>query len=244
MVEMHLLGVNEDFRYDPIYALGVVSSFDCFMQGYRSEQAKTAIFNALCQSLETDPQRYRQDAEQLKESLSHKSADQLIEWVTQAVNHEGIDDALEVQLRAIATNPRFKYSRLFGIGLYTLLELADSNLVKEEQPRSEALHQLSTVLHLPEGKLQKDLDLYRSNLEKMAQARKTLEDILQADRKKRQQPAAETKDTSPSESQAPSEAPNQPLPFCGVISQLKRPKGYPDSKLPSARAAQDESKTF
>ncbi|HAX86545.1 MAG TPA: photosystem II biogenesis protein Psp29, partial [Cyanobacteria bacterium UBA11370] len=33
MVEMHLLSVNVDFRYDPIYALGVVTSFNRFMQG-------------------------------------------------------------------------------------------------------------------------------------------------------------------------------------------------------------------
>ncbi len=37
MVEMHLLSVNADFRYDPIYALGVVTTFDRFMLGYRPD---------------------------------------------------------------------------------------------------------------------------------------------------------------------------------------------------------------
>ena len=37
MVEMHLLFVNTDFSYDAIYALGVVTAFDRFMQGYRPE---------------------------------------------------------------------------------------------------------------------------------------------------------------------------------------------------------------
>ena len=37
LVEMHLLSVNADFHYEPIYALGVVNSFDRFMQGYQPE---------------------------------------------------------------------------------------------------------------------------------------------------------------------------------------------------------------
>lgn len=205
---MHLLGVNEDFRYDPIYALGVVSSFDRFMQGYRSQQQQTAIFNAICQAQETDPERYRQDAQRLEAIAAHKSADELIAWVQQAVSLENLEDNLQSSLQAIATNPQFKYSRLFSIGLYTLLELADPEVVKDEQRRTPALHQLCTALNVPEGKLQKDLELYRSNLEKMAQARKAIADMLESDRKKRQQKIPSTNTTPSTDSQAPSEAPN------------------------------------
>ena len=38
MVEMHLLDVNADFKYDPIYALGVVTTFDRFMEGYKPSE--------------------------------------------------------------------------------------------------------------------------------------------------------------------------------------------------------------
>jgi len=208
MVEMHLLGVNEDFRYDPIYALGVVSSFDRFMQGYRSQQQQTDIFNAICQAQEADPERYREDAKRLEAIAAHKSADELIAWVQQAVSLENLGDNLQSSLQAIAKNPQFKYSRLFSIGLYTLLELAEPEVVKDEQRRTQALHQLCTGLNVPEGKLQKDLELYRSNLEKMAQARKAIADMLESDRKKRQQKTPSTNPTPSSDSQAPSEAPN------------------------------------
>lgn len=208
MVEMHLLGVNEDFRYDPIYALGVVSSFERFMQGYRSQEEKMAIFNALCKAQEVDAQQYRRDSEQVEAVATPKSVDELIAWVAQAVNQESSDDQLEAPLRVIATNAQFKYSRLFGIGLYTLLELADPEVVKDEQRRTEALHQLCDALNVSESKLQKDLELYRSNLEKMAQARKTIEDVLQADRKKREQTASSSEATATPGSQAASETPN------------------------------------
>jgi len=208
MVEMHLLGVNEDFRYDPIYALGVVSSFDRFMQGYRSQQQQTAIFNAICRAQEADPEQYRQDAERLEAIATQRSVDELIAWVQQAANQENSGDNLQSALRAIATNSQFKYSRLFSIGLYALLELADPEVVKDEQRLTKALHQLCATLNVPESKLQKDLELYRSNLEKMAQARKAIADILESDRKKRQKQAPSNDKSQSTDSQAPSEAPN------------------------------------
>lgn len=215
MVEMHLLEVNEDFHYDPIYALGVVTSFERFMQGYQPEKDKASIFTSLCQAQGGDPQKYQQDAQELVDLASPMSADQLIDWITQSASHDS-SEKLPAQIRAIATNSKFKYSRLFAIGLFTLLELVDPELVKDEPKCTQALQQISTALNLPEGKAQKDLELYRSNLEKMAQARKMLQDILETDRKKRHPstPEDSASDSAPDlepkespESQAPTETP-------------------------------------
>ncbi|OCQ92437.1 photosystem II biogenesis protein Psp29 [Oscillatoriales cyanobacterium USR001] len=188
MVEMHLLIVNADFRYDPIYALGVVNAFERFMQGYLPEQDKVSIFNALCQALEDDSQRYHQDARRLEGLASRVGVRELLFWLDGSVRFE---DAVDLQrsIVSIATNSKFKYSRLFAIGLFTLLEMADPNLVKDREGRGEAIAKICATLHLPEEKVVKDLDLYRSNLEKIAQARIVLEDVLQADRKKREKRA-------------------------------------------------------
>lgn len=188
MVEMHLLSVNADFHYDSIYALGVVTAFERFMQGYQPERDKEPIFNALCQAVEDDPQRYHQDAERIAAVAKSLSANELIAWMSQQHHLDGTDD-LQAQISAIANNPKFKYSRLFAIGVFTLLELADSNLVKDEKQRVEALKQVSAALHISEDKLNKDLELYRSNLEKIEQAISTMADILSAERKQRQQRA-------------------------------------------------------
>jgi photosystem II biogenesis protein Psp29 len=184
MVEMHLLSVNADFRYDPIYALGVVTAFDRFMQGYRPETDKPSIFNAVCRALEDDPQRYRQDAERLQAEAASLNAESLLGQVKQLETAPGgsIVDAL----RSVAHNPSFKYSRLSAIGLYTLLELVDPALVKDESRRNEAIQALADTLHLSTDKVQKDLELYRSNLDKITQAQIVLEDMLKADRKKKE----------------------------------------------------------
>lgn len=186
MVEMHLLSVNVDFNYNPIYALGVVTTFERFMQGYQPERDKEPIFNSLCQAVEDDPQRYRQDAERMGALAKSLSVKELMPWVSGETHLDGTGD-LQEQIQAIAHNPSFKYSRLFAIGVFSLLELADSELIKDEKQRVEALKQMSALLHVSEDKLNKDLELYRANLEKMEQALVVMADMLSAERKKRQQ---------------------------------------------------------
>lgn len=185
MVEMHLLSVNVDFLLDPIYCLGVVTSFDRFMQGYRPERDKESIFHALCHSVGGDAEKYRQQAESLTALAEQMSVQDLISWMGSPNPPQGTEN-LWASLQAIANNPNFKYSRLFAIGVYTILEEAYPDLIKDEERRERALKQISEVLHLPGEKMQKDLELYRGNLEKMTQAIGVLEDALQADRKQRE----------------------------------------------------------
>lgn len=186
MVEMHLLSVNADFHYDPIYGLGVVTAFDRFMQGYRPEADQASIFTALCQSLEEDSQKYRHEAEQLTAEATSLNASDFLNQV-KLLNSTSPSGPLWGTLKAVADNPKFKYSRLFAIGLYTLLETMDAELVKDEKRRNDALQTLSEALPLSAEKMQKDLELYRSNLDKIAQARIVMEDILKADRKKKEE---------------------------------------------------------
>jgi photosystem II biogenesis protein Psp29 len=188
MVEMHLLTVNVDFSYNPIYALGVVTAFDRFMQGYQPEKDKESIFNALIRAVESDPPRHRQDAEHLQGLASNLNVKELVAWLSQTTPLDR-DAQLQLTLQEIANNPKFKYSRLFAIGLYSLLEQADGEFVRDEKQRNEALKSIATGLKLSEDKLIKDLELYRSNLDKMAQAIVVMADMLLAERKRREQRA-------------------------------------------------------
>ncbi len=193
MVEMHLLGVNADFKYDPIYALGVVTTFERFMQGYKPDKDKESIYNALIKSVEEDPEKYRQDAQRLENLAKSIPAKDLVSNLSQ--QRLGNESDLQALLESIANNSKFKYSRLFAIGLYTLLETSDPEMVKDEKLRNEALKTIANGLHLPDDKLSKDLELYRSNLDKMAQAAIVMADMIAADRKRREQRAAEKADT-------------------------------------------------
>lgn len=196
---MHLLRVNEDFRYDPIFALGVMTSFDRFMEGYQPENEKEAIFSALCKAQEADPAQIRKDSKRLQELAQSKSAQEMLEWITQAANSGG--DELQWQLRNIAQNSKFKYSRLFAIGLFTLLELSEGNITQDEESLAKFLPNICTVLNISESKLQKDLEIYRGNLDKIAQVRQAMDDILEAQRKRRAADEAQKTD-APSDREA------------------------------------------
>lgn len=190
LVEMHLLSVNVDFKSDPIYYLGVVTSFERLMQGYRPEQDKESIFNALCRAVGEDPDRIRAQAGSLLNIAKNKSPQELVSWLSEPTPLENYHDIIE-PIKAIASNPHFKYSRLLAIGIYTLLEESDPEILKDVDKRNEILESIATQLHLPGEKMNKDLELYRSNLEKMEQLLSVIEDVLQAGRKQKNQPQQE-----------------------------------------------------
>jgi photosystem II biogenesis protein Psp29 len=190
MVEMHLLSTNVDFAYDPVYAMGVVSSFDRFMASYLPEKDKQSIFVALCQSMGGNAIKYREDAAGVQGFASSMQGQDIVNWLAHPTA-DGMGAQLASLLGSISSNSKFKYSRLFGIGLFTILEQAAPDLLKDREQREAAVVQIAEGLHLPTDKVQKDLDAYRSNLDKLVQMEAVMADITEADRKKREQRAQE-----------------------------------------------------
>jgi photosystem II biogenesis protein Psp29 len=182
---MHLLLVNQDFVYDPIYALGVVNSYDRFMANYRPESDKEGIFAALCQAVGSSADQYRRDANALRTASEQLKGTDALDQIVALAASQGTD-IFSQTIHTVSRKAQFKYSRLFGIGLFTLLEGAVEQLATEEG-RTAAVEKLSATLHLPADKLGKDLDSYRSNLTKLAQMEAAMADVLEASRKKREQ---------------------------------------------------------
>ena len=205
MVEMHLLSTNVDFAYDPIYALGVVSSFDRFMASYRPEGDKNSIFVALVQSMGGNAPQYRDDAAAASEFARSMQERDIVEWLTQPTN-EGMGAKIADTIKSIVNNSKFKYSRLFGIGLFTILEQAAPDLLKDEKKRQDAIVKIGEALHLPTDKVQKDLDAYRSNLDKLVQMEAVMADLAEAERKKREQRAQEKTTSTPTPAGTSTEA--------------------------------------
>ena len=205
LVEMHLLSVNADFKIDPIYCLGVVTSYERLMQGYEPEKDKENIFNALCRSIDGDPEYYKAQAGSLLEIAKNKSVEEVIAWLSNPDVEDGGNEIVE-PIKAIPHNPNFKYSRPLAIGLYTLLEEADAESVKDDSRRNEIIDLIAENLNLPGEKMRKDLELYRSNLEKMDQLLKVIEDVLEASRKKREKKEQTQENTEPEATSEATEA--------------------------------------
>ncbi|MEM9150888.1 MAG: photosystem II biogenesis protein Psp29 [Cyanobacteria bacterium P01_F01_bin.3] len=184
MVELHLLLVNADFDYDSIYALGVVKTYGRFMEGYEPERDRDSIYAAIIQAVESDPAQYRRDAEEiLAAAQTVPSVEDFKSLVEEAKATAG-GDTLTGNLHKVISNPKFKYSRLFAVGLYNIIEAIDADVLQDKEKREALTDGLAETIGLNSGLLKKDIDLYRSNLEKMAQAQAVMKDMIEAEKKK------------------------------------------------------------
>ena len=201
MVEMHLLLVNVDFEYDSIFALGVISVFDRFMAGYQPEADREPIYEAIIKAVEGDPAQYRRDAvEVLEAGQAIPSIDAFKSLLEEAKNGGG--DTLKGNLHKVISNPKFKYSRLFATGLYNILEAIDSEAIQDKEKRDALLDELAATLGFNNDLLKKDVDLYRGNLEKMAQAQAVMQDMIEAEKKKQAKRDQEKKDRDAAKAKA------------------------------------------
>jgi hypothetical protein len=57
--------------------LGIVTTYDTFMEGYRPEGDVEPIFVALCKSIESTPEQYRHDAQHALSTVEGMSLDDL-----------------------------------------------------------------------------------------------------------------------------------------------------------------------
>ena len=185
LVEIHLLKVNQTFVYDSIFALGFVTTFDRFTVGYKPETDRFAVFHALCSALQFDSDRIRQDATTLSDLAKQSPSDvkSILTNLDSAINLE----PLSSQVKNIASKEAFKYSRLLGVGLYALLEIGEPEAIADSAKREELVKSVGETLKIGSDRLLKDVDLYRSNLDKIEQARQMIADMVEAERKKRSQ---------------------------------------------------------
>jgi photosystem II biogenesis protein Psp29 len=200
MVEMHLLTVNQHYHYSPIFALGVVTTFDRFMQGYRPETDVAPIFEALCAAVEGNASQYRQDATALQANLAGVTWEQLAD--------QSATGSVGEALKAVSQQPHFKYTRLFAIGIYTLLEQIDVESSQDQAKRQAILAKLAASLNLSGDRMEKDLEIYRGNLDKMAQAQQAIADTVAAERKRRDQRELDkAASATPAVGESPADAP-------------------------------------
>ena len=175
LVELHLLSHQKHFKTNALFAVGLQTVFKAFTKGYRPENHTIALFEALCSSngFEAESLRNQADAT-LVEARQHSDQD-LEPWITQF----RLDDDSH-------------YSRLMGIGVYSLLEAAqaDSSKIQVSDLKDDAAG-LAERLNISASRLEKDITLYLSNRERLEQAVELMEETLASDRRKREQRQAE-----------------------------------------------------
>lgn len=186
LVELHLLSRQSGFRPDPLFATGLVQVFDSFSKGYRPEEQREALFQALCASSGFDAASLRRQQQEALQTLGQHSVEEVRQWIER--QGEGAPAPLA---EALASTRRedFHYSRLMAVGLLTLLEQAQGADGMDPQTLRQAAHEIGEAMGLLRDRLDKDLSLYTSNLEKMAQAVELMEETVAAERRRRERQA-------------------------------------------------------
>ncbi|CAN4103387.1 unnamed protein product [Withania somnifera] len=175
IVQQHLIRYKKSYQYDPVFALGFVTVYDQLMEGYPSEEDCDAIFKAYIGALKEDPEQYRADARKLEEWARTQNASTLVDFSSKDGEIENIFK--DIAQRA-GTKDGFCYSRLFAVGLFRLLELADVT-------DPTILEKLCAALNINKKSVDRDLDVYRNLLTKLVQAKELLKEYVEREKKKR-----------------------------------------------------------
>ncbi len=183
LVELHLLSRQRGFQSDPLFAAGLIQVFDSFARGYRPEQQRDALLSALCSASGFDAGELRRQRDGAVAAIGQHSVTEVQQWIEQ--QGQGAPEPLASALANIRRSD-FHYSRLMGVGLLSLLEQAQGADGMDPATLRGYAHDLGAAMGLLHDRLDKDLNLYAGNLEKMAQAVELMEETLAAERRKRQ----------------------------------------------------------
>ena len=184
LVELHLLSGQAGFSADALFALGLTQVFDNFMQGLQPEERRGELLSALCSANDMDASALRGAANHLRESLTPHGEAEIQTWIQQ--QGEGAPEVLREVLQHAARSD-FHYSRLHAVGLMGLLQDLGGGDDQDPEALQKRAREIGSGLGLQQDKLEKDMGLYASNLEKMSQAVELLEETIAAERRKREQ---------------------------------------------------------
>lgn len=188
LVELHLLSRQRGFQSDALFACGLIQVFDSFSRGYRPAEHRQPLLDALCSATGFDVATLRQQRDAAMDAMGHHSVAEVTEWI--ANQGQGAPEPVATAL-ANVRRPDFHYSRLVSVGLLSLLEKAQGSDSKDASALRQSAHDLAEAMGLLRDRVDKDLTLYVSNLEKLAQAVELMEETVAAERRKRERQQAQ-----------------------------------------------------
>ena len=155
LVELHLLSHQKNFKNDSIFATGLIEIFSKFTNGYKPNEHIKKLFDAICNCNGFNPSDINSSSEQLVSKAKSFTKEDLNAYISK-VNKENKGNEF--------------YSRINAIGIYKLVnEIPSFKAVKEEDINKE-INNVSELLGYQSSRVEKDISMYKSNIEKMKQA--------------------------------------------------------------------------
>ena len=194
LVELHLLSRQKGFQIDPLFAVGLTQVFDSFARGYRPEAQREPLFQALCAACGYESNHFRRVRDQAITAVGDHSVEDVHQWI--ADQGAGAPEPIGSVLQSVKRSD-FHYSRLFAVGLLSLLQKAKGAEAMEPLALRQAAHEIGEAMGLLKDRVDKDLNLYATNLEKMALAVELMEETVAAERRRRERQSLEATADAP-----------------------------------------------
>ena len=156
LVELHLLSHQKNFKSGAFFATGLKEIFSKFTNGYKPNDHVSELFKAICNCNGFNPSELNTLSEQLiNRAKTIKGQEELNEYLS-SIKNENKDNGY--------------YSRINAIGIYKLVcELQFQDQDNGEEINNQ-LNKISEILGYQFSRVDKDISLYKSNIEKMKQA--------------------------------------------------------------------------
>ena len=155
LVELHLLSHQKNFKKDSIFATGLIEIFSKFTKGYKPSNHIAKLFNAICNCNGFNPTEINSTSEELVTKAKSFTKEDLDKYLSKFKNDN---------------NEKNYYSRINAIGIYKLVtEMPLFNNLEEEDLNNQITN-ISEILGYQYSRVEKDISMYKSNIDKMMQA--------------------------------------------------------------------------
>ena len=155
LVELHLLSHQKNFREDSIFAAGLKEIFITFTSGYKPSEHVDKLFEAICNCNGFNPTAIKGSSEELLSKARSFTKEDLNAFLSKIINEKKENDY---------------YSRINAIGIYKLISEIPSFKGIEEKDINNEIKNISESLGYQHTRVEKDISMYKSNIEKMKQA--------------------------------------------------------------------------
>jgi len=168
LVELNLLNHQSEFTLDCYFCVGLTEIFKELTEGYEPNTHLKNLFSALCKS-------------------TNFKDDEIIEISNTTINEHQNKSLEEIFNLIIDKSPKKPYySRILMLGIYKILTKANDFKDNEDVAKIKIISELAEKLELPLTRAEKDISIYKNNINRITQARELLKETVLADRKKRE----------------------------------------------------------
>ncbi len=155
LVELHLLSHQKNFNNNAIFAIGLKEIFNTFTNGYKPNEHINKLFNAICNCNGFNPDELTNSSDEL----------------TSQANSYKQEDFKNILIK-IKNDIKDKnyYSRINAIGILKLVSEMPYFKDKDVEANNKEITNISELLGYECSRVNKDISMYKSNIEKMRQA--------------------------------------------------------------------------